>query len=102
MKRPLLVATATILAAGAMPLNAAPMFVPKPEQSQVTLVDNVNYHQHHHYYHRPYYHGYYRPFYRPNYRLYYWPYYRPYYRPYHRPYYPGFYPHSGISLYFSF
>src|SRR4029078_13365504 len=51
MKRLLLVVT--ILASGAMPLNAAPMFVPKPEQSQASVVESVNYYQHRHYYHRP-------------------------------------------------
>ena len=75
MKKLLSVVTATILAAGfAMPLNAAPMFVPKPAQVQAGVVENVNYYHHYHHghywsnryawrYHRPYYHGYYRPYY---------------------------------------
>ena len=42
MKKLLSVATAIILAAGfAMPLNAAPMFVPKPEQAQANVVEPV-------------------------------------------------------------
>src|SRR5262245_23802372 len=114
MKKLLSVATATILAAGfAMPLNAAPMFVPKPELAQANVVENVAYY--HRYarryarrscryygncgYYRPYYHGYYRPYYPGYYR----PYYHGYYRPYYRPHYPGYYyPPSGLSLYFSF
>ena len=42
MKKLLSVLTATILAAAfAMPLNAAPMFVPKPEQVRADVVEKV-------------------------------------------------------------
>ena len=42
MKKLLLVLTATILAAAfAMPLNAAPMFVPKPEQVRANMIEKV-------------------------------------------------------------
>ena len=52
MKKFLSVVTATILAAGfAMPLNAAPMFVPKPEQVKAGVVENVNYYHHYHHGH---------------------------------------------------
>ena len=86
MKKLLSVVTATILAAGfAMPLNAAPMFVPKPEQVQADVVENVNYYHHyHHYYHRHYWSNRYA-----------WRYHRPYYHGYFRSYYPG------VGLYFS-
>ena len=94
MKKLLSVATATILAAGfAMPLNAAPMFVPKPELARADVIQNVNYYHHRHY--RPYYyaHGHYRPYY--------------YARGHYRPYYPGYYgyrypsykPHSGDFMF---
>ena len=120
MKKLLSVAAATMLAASfAMPLNAAPMFMPKPEQARTDAVENVNYsHRHHHHHHgrywrspyygyNRYYHGYHRPYYHGYHRPYHYGYYRPYhhgyYRPYYRPYYPGYYyPQSGFSLYLSF
>jgi len=86
MEKLLLVATATILAGSAMPSNAAPLFVPRPGQSQASLIENVKNYHYHHYHHRPYYHGFYRPrYYRPYYyQQEYYPrrhYYRKYYRP---------------------
>ena len=115
MKKFLSVLTATILAAAfAMPLNAAPMFVPKPEQVRADVVEKVK--------QRKYYRnwrgdrrwdrrqawrncGYYGNCYPrrySGYRNYYRPYYPGYYPRYYRPYYPGYYPRSGVSIFFSF
>ncbi len=114
MKKLLSVVTATILAAAfAMPLNAAPMFVPKPEQVRADVVEKVKQKWHRkHYRHwrgdrgwdrrnawsscRYYGSCYPRRYY--GYRNYY----RPFYPGYYRPYYPGYYPGSGLSIYLSF
>jgi hypothetical protein len=72
------------LAAGfATPLNAAPMFVPKPELARADVIQKVNYYHHRHY--RPYYYA--RGHYRPYYPGYYG------YR------YPGYKPHSGDFMF---
>jgi hypothetical protein len=116
MKKLLSVMIATFLAAAfAMPLNAAPMFVPKTEQVREDVVEKVKHRKYYRHwrgdrrwhrrqawrscryngncYPRRYYGGY---------RNYYRPYYPGYYPRYYRPYYPGYYPRSGVSIFFSF
>jgi hypothetical protein len=118
MKKLLSALAATILAtAFALPLNAAPMFVQKPEQVRADIVEKVKQwkkgHGNRHWrgdrrwdrrqawrscryngncYPRRYY----------GYRNYYPRYYRPYDPGYYRPYYPGYYPRSGVSIYLNF
>jgi hypothetical protein len=128
MKTLLSALAATILAASfTLPVNAAPIFVSKPEQVQARVVETVHHRRHwrHNYYrnwrsdrywHRrhawrscryyggcyPYrYYGY-RPYY--GYRNYYPRYYGNGYYPgyYGNGYYPGYYPRSGVSIYLSF
>ena len=122
MKKLLSTLAATILAASfALPVNAAPMFVPKPEQVRADVVKNVekvkNRKHYRHwrngrhwnnryasrncgYYGSCYPRRYYG--YRNYYRNYYRPYYPGYYPRYYRPYYPGYYPRSGVSIFLSF
>ena len=101
MKKLLSVATAIILAAGfAMPLNAAPMFVPKSEQAQANVVEPVKNwkNKHGNRYWRNGRHwnnryawrncGYYGSCYPRRYG--------------YRNYYPGYYPRSGVSIFLSF
>jgi hypothetical protein len=109
---------ASFVIASLMPLNAAPLYLPKPTGVSAD-VEPIHYRGRYgrRGYGRPcyncgrgYYGGrhYYRPYYRPYYRSYYRPYYR-YYRPYYRPFYP-YYPYrpyyypgyGGLTLYFSF
>ena len=115
MKKLLSVLTATILAAAfAMPLNAAPMFVPKPEEARADIVEKVKQKWHgkrhwrngRHWNNRQAWRScrYYGSCYprRYGYRNYYPRYYRPYYPGYYQPYYPGYYPRSGVSIYLNF
>ena len=121
MKRLLSAVAATILAASfALPLNAAPMFVSKPEQVQADVVKPVKQWKkwHGNRYWRNGRHwnnryawrscGYYgncyprRYGYRDYYPRYYRPYYPGYYPRYYQPYYPGYYPRSGVSIYLNF
>jgi len=99
MKKLLSIAATIVLAtAFAMPLNAAPMFVPQPEQVRSDLVENVSHKWHRYYRHwrgdrswrscRHYGSCYPRRYY--GYRSFYPRYYRPYY------------PRPGISLRLSF
>ena len=112
MKKLLSLLTATFLAAAfALPLNAAPIFVPKTEQIQA--LETVKYWKkgHGNRYWRNGRHwnnryawrncGYYGSCYPRRYYGY-RNYYRPYYPGYYRPYYPGYYPRSGFSIYLSF
>ena len=126
MKKLLSALAATILAASfALPVNAAPIFVPKPEQVRADVVEKVKqkWHRKHYrhwrgdrrwdrrwgrrqawrscrYYGSCYPRRYYG--YRDYYPRYYRPYYPGYYPRYYRPYYPGYYPRSGVSIYLSF
>jgi hypothetical protein len=126
---------ATTLAAAfaigsALPLNAAPIYVPNSEQMRVGAPEPVKYggdwrrgnYRHWRaqrgwerrhawrsyrpgYYYRRHYNDYgpYYGFNRPYYPRYYPGYYRPYYPRYYPGYYPNYYrPNSGVSLYFSF
>ena len=120
MKKLLSVLTATFLAAAfALPLNAAPIFVPKTEQMQALETVKSWKKGHGNRYWRNGRHwnnryawrncGYYgscypRRYYgyRNYYPRYYRPYYPGYYPRYYRPYYPGYYPRSGFSIYLSF
>jgi hypothetical protein len=121
MKTLLSVTLSTVLGlAFVLPLNAAPLSLPKPEQVQQSAVEQVRHrrhwgHRHGHWrggrhWNRRYalrgcgYYGCYpRRYYRP---YYYRPYYRPYYgfSPYygHRGYYPHYYNGSGFSIYLDF
>ena len=111
MKKLLSVVTATILAtAFAMPLNAAPMFVPKPEQVRADIVETVKqkWHGNRHWRNGRHWNnryawrtcGYYGSCYprRYGYRNYYQRYYRPYYPGYYQPYYPGYYPARELAF----
>ena len=111
MKKLLSAVTATILAAAfAMPLNAAPMFVPKPEQVRADVVEKVKHRKHYRHWrgdrrwHRRQawrscrYNGNCYPRRYSGYRNYYPRYYRPYYPGYYQPYYPR----SGVSIYLNF
>jgi len=118
MKKLISALMATIVAAAfALPLNAAPMFVPKPEQARADVVQPVRhwrgwrgnrYWRNGRYWNNRYawrscrYYGscYPRRYY--GYRNYYPRYYRPYYPRYYQPYYPGYYQRSGVSIYLSF
>jgi hypothetical protein len=104
----------------ALPLNAAPLSVPKPEQVQENAVEQVKHrrhwrHKYSHwrggrhwdrrfalrgcgYYGRCYPRRYHRPFYRPYYSPYYG--FSPYYS--YRGYYPRYYRRPGVSLYLEF
>jgi hypothetical protein len=111
MKKLLSVLTATILAASfALPLNAAPIFVPKPEQAQTSAVEQVKHRRHwrHKYGHwrgdrhwRGRYAGRYCRYYGRCYpRRYYSPYYG--YYPRYYDYYPRYYRGSGVGIYLEF
>ena len=117
MKKLLSVVTATMLAAAfAMPLNAAPMFVPKPEQMRADVVETVKHwkkgHGNRYWRNGRHWNNAWRNGRHWNNRYasrscryygncrYYG--YRNYYPRYYRPYYPGYYPQSRVSLYFSF
>ena len=107
MKKLLSVATAIILAVGfAMPLNAAPMFVSKPEQAQANVVKPIKNWKHghgnRHWRHGNHWNNRYAwrncGYYGSCYPLRYYG-----YRPgYYRPYYPGYYPRSGVSVFIPF
>lgn len=120
MKTLLSVTLSTVLGiAFSLPLNAAPLSLPKPEQVQQSAVEQIRHRRHwgHRYGHwrggrhwnRRYalrgcgYYGCYpRRYYRPYYKRYYRPHYgfSPYYG--HRGYYPHHYNGPGFSIYLHF
>ena len=118
MKKLLSVVTATILgAAFALPLNAAPMFVPKPEQVRADVVETVKQwkkgHGNRHWRNGRHFNNRYAwrngRHWNNRYALRNCGYYgscypRRYYGSpnYYRPYYPGYYPRSGVSIYLNF
>jgi arylamine N-acetyltransferase len=112
MKKLLFVLTAAVLGmAFALPLNAAPISVPKPEQVQKSAVEQVKHRKHWRHKHYRHWRGdrhwngryarrdcrYYGSCYP---RRYYRPYYSPYYG--YRDYYPRYYRGSGVSIYLDF
>jgi arylamine N-acetyltransferase len=113
MKKLLSVLTAAVLGmAFALPLNAAPISVPKPEQVQKSAVEQVKHRKHWRHKHYRHWRGgrhwngryarwdccYYGSCYP---RRYYRPYYSPYYG--YRDYYPRYYRGgSGVSIYLQF
>jgi hypothetical protein len=110
MKKLLSVLTATVLAASfALPLNAAPIFMPKPEQVRADAVEQVKHRRH--WRHKHYRHWradrhWKRRHARRHCRYYDYCYPRRYYdygRYYgHRDYYPRYYRRPGVSIYLSF
>lgn len=117
MKKLLSVLLATVLGiAFVLPLNAAPLSVPKPEQVQKSALEQVKHrrywrHKYGHwrggrhwnrryalrgcgYYGRCYPRRYHRPYYRPHYGF------SPYYS--YRGYYPRYYRRPGVSIYLEF
>jgi arylamine N-acetyltransferase len=112
MKKLLSVLTAAVLGmAFTLPLNAAPISVPKPEQVQKSAVEQVKHRKHWRNKHNRHWRGdrhwngryarrdcrYYGGCYP---RRYYRPYYSPYYG--YRDYYPRYYRGSGVSIYLDF